>query len=183
MPHRNQFNKVKDMKKNNFFLMTAAVAVLMTGFVMLISCDKDDDKKEEEKKEKEKSEYVDLGLTSGTKWKSANEEGLYDYDNTIKLAGDKLPSTEQWEELKNEAIWLWQGDGGFKVTGPNGNSIVLPLTGYRACQGGGVGNVAYYWAIDDDDDRYAPALYMFGGQAYMKSLEHCCGACVRFVQK
>lgn len=178
MPHRNQFNKVKDMKKNSFFLMTAAVAVLMTGFVMLMSCDKD-----EEKKEKEKSEYVDLGLTSGTKWKSANEEGLYDYDNAVKLAGDKLPSTEQWEELKNEGIWLWQGDGGFKVTGPNGNSIVLPLTGYRACQGGGVGNVAYYWAIDDDDDRYAPALYMFGGQAYMKSLEHCCGACVRFVQK
>ena len=42
--------------------------------------------------------YVDLGLPSGTKWKSTNEiggnNGFYTYDEAISAFGDKLPTKE-----------------------------------------------------------------------------------------
>ena len=174
--------------KKVFLMLTAAVAVL--GLVTFVACDKDDDK-EETKQEQGKEEgqpiadvYVDLGLTSGNKWKNENEEGLYDYSNDVKLSGNKMPTTAQWQELLDEGIWLWQNNG-FKVTGPNGKDIFLPLIGYRGCQGGGVSNVAYYWAVDTaTEDRYVPALHMFGGRAsmYYQDAEAYYGACVRFVQ-
>lgn len=40
-----------------------------------------------------------------------------------------IASYDEWEELLTVCIWEWKelnGTGGFKVTGPNGNSIFLP---------------------------------------------------------
>ena len=75
--------------------------------------------------EKGDTEYVDLGLPSGTIWKYRNEDGLYDYDTAVKLFGEKLPSITQLLELKTICQWIWIGIG-YKVVGPNGKSIVLP---------------------------------------------------------
>ena len=72
--------------------------------------------------------YVDLGLPSGTKWKSANEDGYYTYDEAVKKFGNSLPSKEQWEELKGNCIWVWKGNG-YDVTGPNGKTIYLRAAG------------------------------------------------------
>ena len=72
--------------------------------------------------------YVDLGLPSGTLWKNANEGGddaLYNYDEAVRKFGNKLPTKQQLEELKNKCTWTWTGNG-CRVTGPNGNSIFLP---------------------------------------------------------
>lgn len=52
--------------------------------------------------------------------------------------GWKMPTKEQMEELYNECKWEWLGridtEGyvrqGYKVTGPNGNSIFFPAAGY-----------------------------------------------------
>ena len=46
----------------------------------------------------------------------------------------KMPSKKQIDELIQYCTWTWttQNDkNGYLVTGPNGNSIFLPLTGYR----------------------------------------------------
>lgn len=80
--------------------------------------------------------YVDLGLSSGTYWKESNESGFYDYDNAVSTFGDKLPTKEQLEELKNECEWIWTGNG-YKINGPNGQSITIPVTGMRICAGNG----------------------------------------------
>lgn len=80
------------------------------------------------------AQYVDLRLPSGTKWKSSNETGFYTYEKAVNTFGDKLPTKKQCEELKDKCKWTWNGNG-YKVTGPNGQSIVLPASGFRGCDG------------------------------------------------
>lgn len=77
--------------------------------------------------------YVDLGLPSGTIWKRYNEKGFLTLREANKLYGEKLPTKEQFEELKNECDWEWTGDG-FKFIGPNGNELLLPAAGTMSCQ-------------------------------------------------
>jgi hypothetical protein len=127
--------------------------------------------------------YVDLGLSSGTYWKETNESGFYNYDNAVSRFGDKLPTKEQLKELKNECEWTWIGNG-YKVTGPNGESITLPAAGYRNCLGDVyyVGTYGYYWSstpFDSDDAWY---LYFHSSGAYMDDRYRCFGLSVRLVQ-
>jgi hypothetical protein len=45
------------------------------------------------------------------------------------------PTKEQWEELANWATWTYTSHNdinGWKVSGPNGNSIFLPAIGYMS---------------------------------------------------
>ncbi len=92
------------------------------------------------------AQYVDLGLPSGTKWKNANESGIYSHEEAISLFGRMLPTEQQWEELGNECSWNWNGYG-YVVTGSNGNSIFLPAAGIRNYRNQiyGVGQEGGYW--------------------------------------
>ena len=62
----------------------------------------------------------------------------------------RLPSRMEMEELKNKCTWKWitqNGVNGYKVMGPNGNSIFLPAAG--GCEGSSpydVGECGYYWS-------------------------------------
>lgn len=128
--------------------------------------------------------YVDLGLSSGTYWKETNESGFYNYDNAVSKFGNKLPTKEQLEELKNECEWTWTGNG-YTVTGPNGESITLPAAGYRGCNatvdvvGGGSGN---YWSSSSDDSVYAWYLYFSSSKVRVYGNPRCDGYSVRLVQ-
>ena len=126
--------------------------------------------------------YTDLGLPSGTIWKNFNATGFYTYDEAVSKFGNRLPTKEQWEELKAECQWTWNGSG-YKVTGPNGNSIELPASGFRFCNGD-VGYVDYgcYWSSSHGSDR---ALYLDfnSGRVDMNSDHRCCGLSVRLVQE
>lgn len=134
-------------------------------------------------------EWVDLGLSSGTKWATMNVDasspsdyGSYfawgetkpksSYDSStqiyrraekireLDLSHDpayvnwgtswRMPSKEQLDELQRKCKWIWTtmgGHNGYRVVGPNGNSIFLPASGYGTgsrflC----VGTHAYYWS-------------------------------------
>ena len=95
--------------------------------------------------------YVDLGLPSGTLWKELNEGGDYAYytfDEAINKFGNKLPTKQQLEELISKCTWRWTGSG-YKVIGPNGNSIYLPAAGSRDYDSDNVslvGTNANYWS-------------------------------------
>ena len=80
------------------------------------------------------TDYVDLGLPSGTLWKSSNEQGLYTYDEAIAKFGNKLPTKEQFEELKKYCTWTGENNG-IRVRGQNGRFIYLSPTSSRACDG------------------------------------------------
>ena len=46
----------------------------------------------------------------------------------------RMPSKEEVDELTQQCTWIWtthNNVNGYKVTGPNGNSIFLPVAGYK----------------------------------------------------
>lgn len=125
--------------------MNVRTILIMAGVsaftIMLLSCFRSDDRRierlleEYDQKEtqtirKPKSEWVDLGLPSGTLWKCKNEPGKYTDDEAAErfdLYDDcKLPRKKQCLELKYQCEWDWL-DSGYRVTGPNGNSMFLPV--------------------------------------------------------
>ena len=134
--------------------------------------------------------YIDLGLTSGTKWKAVNEKNtadaeldLYTYDEAIAAFGNKLPSYDQWMELVNECSWTWTGMG-YKVVGSNGKSIVLPASGWRYCDGrvSDVGSFGTYWSSTPEDSDIAWDLIFNSGEVYVGYTIRCGGLSVRLVQ-
>ena len=85
-----------------------------------------------------------------------------------------MPTTEQQLELRNECTWTWterNGVSGKLVTGPNGNSIFLPVAGSRYFNSfNKVGLHGWYWSrtlgSDDDPDGsdidYSDCAYFLG---------------------
>jgi hypothetical protein len=130
--------------------------------------------------------YIDLGLPSGTLWKNANEGGdytRYTYDEAVSRFGNKLPTKQQLEELINECTWTWTGSG-YKVIGPNGNSIYLPAAGYRGCDGDVyyVGMSGRYWSSTPFDSDHAWGFHFFYCEVNMDDCNRCYGRSVRLVQ-
>ena len=111
--------------------------------------------------------YVDLGLSSGTRWKKTNESGYYTIKEVHNRFGTNLPSQYQWQELKKECKWTWTGNG-YKVTGPNGNYIHLPLAGYRNGEGTVVelSRKGTYWT---STTYYGPVFFVIS-----ESEKRCC---------
>ena len=143
----------------------------------------------------QETEYVDLGLPSGTKWQNSNEGGdtvRYTYDEAVGRFGSKLPTDEQFKELKNLCTWTWTGNG-YRVTGPNGNSIILPAAGRRSCDGvvEYVGGLGHYWSssLYDSDTEAVPGSLGFYwdevegmGEVGTGFSKRCYGFSVRLVQ-
>ena len=128
--------------------------------------------------------YVDLGLPSGTLWKKDNEAGgFYTYDLAIAKFGNSLPTKEQWEELKSSCRWTWTGNG-YRVEGPNGQSIVLPAAGYRNCSGSvnDVGSNGNYWSSTPGGSDSAWDLYFSSSRVSMSHGSRCYGQSVRLVR-
>lgn len=128
--------------------------------------------------------YVDLGLPSGTLWKAENEDcGLITYDQAYNFYGSSLPTKEQLEELKNNCLWTWQGNG-CKVKGKNGESIFLPVAGDLSCDGSTdhVGSVGSYWSSTPKGLEDAWFLYFYSSGVLVDYFERCIGRSVRLVK-
>lgn len=132
---------------------------------------------------------VDLGLPSGTLWCAKNEGGdyaRYTYNEAVSKFGNKLPTKEQLEELKNQCTWTWgaqNGINGYTLTGPNGNSIFFPAAGGRYCDGGVyyVGSDGRYWSSAPYGSEKAYSLYLGSDGLYMDYDDRCYGRSVRLV--
>ena len=78
----------------------------------------------------------------------------------VKWGGTwRMPTLEEQIELLYNCTWSWttqNGVNGYKVTGPNGNSIFLPAAGYRNGEGAYYrGSAGYYWSSSlYSDDSY-----------------------------
>ena len=143
-------------------------------------------RQKEAERQAELLKYVDLGLPSGTCWRNSNEGGdyatRYTYNEAVSRFGNKLPTKQQLEELKNKCTWTWTGNG-YKVTGPSGDFITLPAAGYRKCAGGVIyaGGVGAYWSSSYDSDcAYNLQFNSSGVGMYYNS--RCLGYSVRLVQ-
>ena len=95
-----------------------------------------------------------------------------------------MPTKDDWVELNSECSWHWESQNnvnGFKITGPNGNSIFLPSSGYmsgasldNSVNGGSYwsslqnGNRSWYiwtlsWQVDYHSDK---RRCIYGGSNY-----------------
>ncbi len=84
---------------------------------------------------KTKSDYSSSNsVTSGKSISDIGGKSQYDAARAKWGGTWRLPTKAELEELKNKCIWKWttqNGVKGYKVTGPNGNSIFLPAAGFR----------------------------------------------------
>lgn len=124
--------------------------------------------------------YTDLGLPSGTIWKNFNATGFYTYDEAVSQFGSRLPTKKQWEELKAECQWSWTGSG-YKVTGPNGNTITLPAAGYDGTVNS-VGSRGLYWSSTPKGSAFAWDLGFDSGSVGLNYSSRSIGFSVRLVQ-
>lgn len=136
-------------------------------------------------------EYVDLGLISMTMWKSTNEsrgadaaDNYYTYDEAVATFGGRLPTREQFDELRRSCRWVWVSAGCYKVFGPNGNYIILPADGFRDCMGGVFYRRTYgfYWSSTPDGQTKAWYLNFYSDQVYMYNYNRCYANSVRLVK-
>ena len=138
-------------------------------------------------------DYIDLGLPSGTIWKSQNEAGHYTYDQAVAKFKNDMPTKEQFVELKKLCTWTWTGKG-YEVKGPNGNSIYLPAAGYSNTGGviggpgskgklSGVGTDGYYWSSTSDAQSFAYELFFFSSSVSVDNYFSSYSSSVRLVKK
>lgn len=127
-------------------------------------------------------DYVDLGLPSGTKWKNVNEDGLYTYLSAKYYYQDALPNKAQVKELLYNCTWKWTGKG-YKVTGPNQNSIYFPFSGYKDCDEDlhYDGSAAILWTLDNAGSNYAYVYVLSDTQREILEESNCWSCSVRLV--
>ena len=84
-----------------------------------------------------KEEYTEENsLTFGKQMSDIAGNAQYDAARA-NWGGDwRMPTYAEMDELNSKCTWEWtkqNGVRGYKVTGPNGNSIFLPAVGYFEC--------------------------------------------------
>ena len=124
--------------------------------------------------------YTNIGSDiSGTQYDVAH----------VKWGGSwRMPTPAEQRELRYNCTWTWttlNGVNGYRVTGPNGNSIFLPAAGYRCdSEAYGQGTLGYYWlSFLSFSSRNAEYLYFdyIGNDCGING--RCCGQSVRPVSE
>lgn len=91
--------------------------------------------------------------------------------------GWRMPTRDELDELRSNCTWTWSQYNGIKgmlVTGPNGNSIFLPASGWKGYPGYvGVGECANYWSSTYSTNQWAYDLG-FGSSAAGDITEGTC---------
>lgn len=103
-----------------------------------------------------------------------------------KMGGKwRMPSKEEFEELKTKCQWQWlrsTGRTGYIVKGPNGNSIFLPAAGSRSGTSLSIeGKYGYYWssALKASSPAYTLGLDFTSSSVCVVYYYRYYGYCVR----
>lgn len=91
------------------------------------------------KKSETRFDYPEVDAISGS---------IYDVAKAKWGGKWRIATQSEYLELINGCIWTWEernGCYGYKITGPNGNSIFLPTTGYRVGLSWYSSDKGYYW--------------------------------------
>ena len=101
-----------------------------------------------------------LGAVKLSRYVTKRKNGIIDGRFRLDIADDaananwggewRFPSSEEWNELCEQCEWEWttlNEVNGYKVTGPNGNSIFLPAAGVKNDANlDNTGSCGYYWS-------------------------------------
>ena len=126
-----------------------------------------------------KDEYTyDNSVTNGQSISDFSGNPQYDAATANWGEGWKMPTRTQMEELSSRCTWEWikqNGVRGYKVTGPNGNIIFLPASGYRdgtSFTDGSCGNTSYWSSTPLDNEAFHLCFnddYMYVGIHYLSA--------------
>ena len=146
--------------------------------------------------QKDKTEFVNLGLPSGTLWAAdyERENGIIKYLPYDKASTLSIPTEEQWKELLETCRWEYKYDENddlkrFVCVGPNGNYIQFYYTGIvRDGECAIYCNKSRFWIHDtsDESDKKASGIRRTGSGIIVKEVVEIFGGYkipVRLVQK
>ena len=104
-------------------------------------------------------------------------------DGSAKMKS-KMPTEEQVLELINKTTQEIV-DGGIRFTAANGNSIFLPITGYRNGEEFTADGIGYYWTgtINPVNDAYAKTLKISADDAVAGLSQRALGLALRSVRE
>ena len=137
-----------------------------------------------------KSEYTeDNSRTYGANMSDISGKSSYDAARANWGGSWRLPTKREMEELENKCTWTWtsqSGVKGYRVTGPNGNSIFLPAAGY--CVWSSRGNVGEHGGYRSsapykNDTSSAYGLYIRCGYHRVDWLHRYIGYTIRPVSE
>ena len=118
--------------------------------------------------------YCNGSYDTRTKYNTKSSYGTVDNKTILDASDDaatanwgsnwRMPTLEEQRELNEKCKWSWtiqNGVNGYKVTGPNGNSIFLPAAGYRNDSSvSNAGSHGGYWTAALDEGAPLHAWYM-----------------------
>ena len=115
---------------------------------------------------KTKSSYTDgNSKTYNVVMPDISGEPKYDAATANWGEGWRMPTDEELEELVDKCYWQWTAQGGhtgYKVTGPNGNSIFLPAAGWRyGTSLDGAGGNGICWSSTPNGSNTLNACYLY----------------------
>ena len=110
-----------------------------------------------------------------TKYCTSSSYGTVDNKTVLDLFDDvaranwggswRMPTHDEFTELRTKCTWEWttqDGIPGRKVTGPNGNSIFLPVAGWRYDSSfNDTGHGGYYWSSSLNTSNNNDAYYLY----------------------
>ena len=135
---------------------------------------------------KTKSSYpADNSRTYEVSMSDISGNTRYDAATANWGGGWRMPTKEEFEELLDKCNWQWTSQGGrkgYKVTGPNGNSIFLPAAGWRyETWIDGAGDRGDYWSSTPYGSytQYAYGLLFSSGCHYIRWYSRYYGLSVR----
>ncbi len=121
-----------------------------------------------------KTEFVDLGLPSGTLWAKEyekTEEGsllILPYDKANLLS---IPSQDLWEELRDNCVWhednKYRNNTWVRVyecVGPNGNRIEFTATGYKCSDNCLYYDFSFFWVKGEISNNQGTATCISGAK-------------------
>ena len=135
-------------------------------------------------------EYGDYFAWGETEPKELYDESTYSEKEEDAATANwgsewRMPTQAEQDELRTECSWTWMTENdvnGYKVVGPNGNSIFLPAAGY--CSGSSlynVGHKGFYWAssLYTGNTSYAYYLSFTYNDVSRYSNDRCYGQSIR----
>lgn len=136
-------------------------------------------------------------LSTMTKYCTSSSSGTVDNKTVLDPEDDaahvnwggswRMPTRAEQDELRTKCTWTWttqNGVKGYKVTGPNGNSIFLPAAGCRYVDNlSNAGSYGDYWSSSLYSSRSYDAYFLYFDSSHVDwSYYHrCYGRSVRAV--
>ena len=138
-----------------------------------------------------KAQYTEANCTSyGLDMQNIAGDPQYDAARANWGSTWKMPSKKDFEELMSECTWEWvvdiNGVGCKKVTGPNGNSIMLPVSGYVYESAYYMQDFGYYWTSTPISTYEQFSYDFFFDEEYNLSMgydDRCYGQAIRPVSE